>query len=79
MQDIHLQRKKGIPLIRTGMKVRFDPFLTIIGFGVDEMRHDVVGTVVAVYYEHKWFSVQYGKLRTSFKFCDIGDTVHICK
>ena len=66
-------------MIRTGMKVRFDPFGTDMGFAITEFRHEVVGTVVDVYYEHKWFSVQYGELRTSFKFCEIGDTVHICK
>ena len=66
-------------MIRVGQTVRFDPFATVLGFGVDEIRQEVVGTVVEVYYEHKWFSVQYGKLRTSFKFCDIGTRVHICK
>lgn len=66
-------------MIFVGQKVRFDPFATILGHGVDEMRHEVVGTVVAVYRKHKWFSVQYGNLRTSFKFCDIDDMVYFCK
>ena len=66
-------------MIKVGQKVKFDPFDTIRGYGVEVCHGEVVGTVVDVNYEHKWFSVQYGKLRTSFKFCDIDDKVHICK
>lgn len=66
-------------MIRVGQRVRFDPFATSLGFGVDLLREDVVGTVVEIYYEHKWFSVQYGNLRTSFKFCDIDNCVYFCK
>ena len=65
-------------MIQVGQKVRFDPFIYIAGFGVEEFRKYVTGTVVAVYPEHQWFSVQYGSLRTSFKFCDIDTRVTIC-
>ena len=65
--------------IRVGQKVRFDPFVHVFGFGVDELRYDVTGTVVEVFYEHKWFSVEYGdpKQRISYKFCDIGERVKV--
>jgi hypothetical protein len=62
-------------------KVQFDPFEEITGFGSDANRGNIVtGTVVMVNYEHKWFSVEYGnpKMRTSFKFCDIGEAVKVC-
>ena len=47
-------------MIVVGMKVRFDPFVTSYGYGISEMRSEVVGTVVEVYYNRQWFSVQYG-------------------
>ena len=63
--------------IAAGQKVRFDPFETVFGYGVGDLREMVTGTVVAVYPKHKWFSVVYGdrKQRISFKFCDIGGRV----
>ena len=65
--------------ISIGQKVRFDPFETAVGFGVDAVRGEVEGTVVEIFTEHKWFSVEYGdpKQRTSFKFCDIGERVMV--
>ena len=65
--------------ILVGQKVRFDPFEDLMGFGIDAGRSDVVGTVVEVHFEHKWFSVEYGypKQRISFKFCDIGERVNV--
>jgi hypothetical protein len=65
--------------VSIGQKVRFDPFETAIGYGVEACRCEVEGTVVEVYYEHKWFSVLYGdpKQRISFKFCDIGERVTV--
>jgi hypothetical protein len=65
--------------VRVGQKVRFDPFETSLGFGIDELRYEVEGTVVDVYPEHKWFSVVYGdpKQRISFKFFEIGERVMI--
>lgn len=63
--------------VTIGSKVRFDPFETVFGFGVDELRHEVTGTVVEIHKAHKWFSVEYGehKQRTSFNFADIGKSV----
>jgi hypothetical protein len=64
--------------IAPGRKVRFDPFETVSGYGVDTCRGMVTGTIVKVYPEHKWFSVAYGNpvQRISFKFCDIGERVN---
>ena len=63
--------------IQVGQKVRFDPFETVFGYGVDALRGMVTGTIVKVYPEHKWFSVAYGNptQRISFKFCDVGERV----
>lgn len=63
--------------VTIGSKVRFDPFALVMGYGVDELRHDVTGTVVEIHKEHHWFGVEYGepKQRTSFNFADIGKTV----
>ena len=63
--------------VEVGQKVRFDPFETATGYGVEACRGRVTGTVVDVYPEHKWFSVVFGKpqQRMSFKFCDIGERV----
>lgn len=61
-------------------KVQFDPFNGIRGPASSDVRKTVTGTVIAVYPAHKWFSVSYGrkyKVRTSFKFCDIGDGVEV--
>ena len=62
-------------------KVRFDPFREMTGFSSESNRGNfVTGTVVAVHYGHKWFSVEYGcpAMRTSFKFADIGSVVKVC-
>lgn len=63
--------------IAAGRKVQFDPFETATGYGIGDVRGLVTGTIVKVYPEHKWFSVEYGnpKQRISFKFCDIGERV----
>ncbi len=67
-------------MIVVGDTVQFDPFETMTGFASEDNKGNlVVGTIVYVNYEHKWFSVEYGnKQRTSFKFCDIGEAVKIC-
>ena len=66
-------------MITVGDKVRFDPFQHIAGQDINCLRGDVCGEVVEVNYKHKWFSVEYGypKLRTSFKFTDIGQDVKV--
>lgn len=70
-------------MVKVGQQVRFDPFEAITGFASEDVRGNLVtGTVVAVNYEHKWFSVEYVcggvKQRTSFKFCQIGKDVVFC-
>jgi hypothetical protein len=63
--------------IAAGRQVRFDPFAHVVGYGVDECRGMVTGTIAKVYPKHKWFSVVYGNplQRISFKFCDVGERV----
>lgn len=68
-------------MISVGQKVRFRPLAHIKCFGVVIKDDPVIGTVVMVNKKHSWFSVEYGEpaMRTSFKFVDIGDRVHIVK
>lgn len=67
-------------MIRVGQKVRFDPFGVIKCSNIGFYRGTVIGEVVEVNYAHKWFSVAYGnpKMRTSYKFCEIGSVVKVC-
>ena len=66
-------------MIQVGQKVRFDAFQHIKS-SIDRIKEITVGTVVYINERHKWFSVQYGEnQRISFKFCDIGQNVTICK
>ena len=67
-------------MIQIGQKVQFDPLAFVTGFcSMDNKGNLVTGTVVFVNKWGKWFSVEYGepKMRTSFKFCDIGKDVKI--
>lgn len=63
--------------ISVGQQVQFDPFETVCGYGVGDIRGLVTGTIVKVYPKHKWFSVAFGNplQRISFKFCDVGERV----
>ena len=68
-------------MITVGDRVKFDPFEEITGFASECIKGKLVtGTVVYINHEHKWFSVEYGKpkLRTSFKFWQIGKDVKVC-
>lgn len=68
--------------IKLGQAVRFDPFRDITGFASEGHRgRDVRGKVVYINEPHKWFSVEYGKpkMRTSFKFCDLGHGCQVVK
>ena len=70
-------------MIEVGQKVSFDPFDELTGFGSRDNKGNVVtGKVVLVNEPHKWFLVEYicgkAKLRTSFKFCDVGERVNVC-
>lgn len=62
--------------ITVGQEVCFDPFINITGFASEDCRGNyVIGKVVYVNQLHQWFSVDFDGQRTSFKFCDVGDTV----
>ena len=63
-------------------KVQFAPFRETTGFASEDNRCKIVtGTVVMINYANKGFSVEYDcggvKLRTSFKFFQIGKDVRI--
>ena len=63
--------------IRIGDKVYFDPFADAHNFyGCESLRGGVtVGIVDFINEKGHWFSVVYGKLRTSFFFSEIGKKV----
>lgn len=64
--------------IEVGQMVRFDPFQSITGFSSELNRGNYqTGKVVYVNQPHKWFQVEIDGQRTSFKFCDINESVHI--
>jgi hypothetical protein len=69
-------------MVTVDQRVRFDAFADAKA-STDKIAMMVTGTVYAVNYGHKVFHVVYNiggtKQRTSFKFCDIGSKVHICK
>lgn len=57
----------------------FDPFGYIQSFGSTDVKgKKVTGTVIYVNKPHKWFLVEYGDVRTSFKFWEVGTAVTIC-
>ena len=66
-------------MVKVGQTVQFDPSETLRGYGVEAIRGNVTGVVVAVNAEHHWFSVEYGKpkTRTSFHFSEIGQSVSL--
>ena len=64
-------------IVEVGQKVYFDPFQDVQhAYGVDALRGGVTeGTVDYINHRGGWFSVVYGKLRTSFFFSEIGKKV----
>ncbi len=65
-------------VIETGMKVRFDPFRDITGYGVEDMRGQVTGKVFYVNQKRGWFGVMYGPgLRTGYRLADVGSVVKV--
>lgn len=64
-------------IVEVGQKVYFDPFQDMQhAYGVDLLRGGVTeGTVDFINEKGHWFSVVYGKLRTSFFFHEIGKKV----
>lgn len=71
-------------MVVVGDKAKFDPYKGMRVAGAFPVRATLTGTVVEVYYDHGWFSVEYvdeegKKRRTSFNFVDIGKNVKVCK
>ena len=70
-------------MIKVGQKVKFNPFKGIQVTGFAALNVTGIGTVVEVYEDHRWFSVEYGeegaKKRIGFNFADIGVTVRVCR
>ena len=67
-------------IVVVGEKVRFNPTKCMSAkTDAFEQGKDVVGEIIEVNYNHKWFLVEYGcpALRISFKFCDIGELVKV--
>lgn len=64
-------------IVEVGQKVYFDPFQDVQhAYGVDYLRGGITeGTVDFINHRGRWFSVVYGKLRTSFFFNEIGKKV----
>lgn len=69
--------------VKVGTKVRFNPFRGIRLSGFVPNQDLVTGTVIELHEDHNWFAVEYElgneKLRTSFNYADIGETVKLCK
>ena len=71
-------------MVVVGDEVKFDPYKGLRVAGAFPIHVTLTGTVVEVYYDHRWFSVEYideegNKRRTSFNFNDIGKNVKVCK
>lgn len=69
-------------MIEVGQKVRLEPLKELTGFATKMNRKEAqVGTVIYVNRRHRWFLVEYfdRKLRTSFKFSQIGQDVELTK
>ena len=67
-------------MVKVGQKARFAPLAYVQSFGSNDCRGKyVTGTVVYVNEQNQWFSVEYNnpKLRTSFKFSQIGTDVKL--
>jgi len=64
-------------IVELGQKVYFDPFADVQhSYGVETLRGgETEGTVDFINEKGRWFSVVYGKLRTSFFFNEIGKKV----
>ena len=68
--------------IRVGTKVSFNAFdgLGLSNAFLAAQEDDVIGKIVCVHWDHKWFEVEYGNapaFRTGFNFTDIGHTIRI--
>ena len=65
-------------MINVGQKVRCRPYAGIRMLGFATSDEVVVGLVIYVNEDHRWFTVEYDDehhFRVCFNFSDIGDTV----
>lgn len=62
-------------MIKVGKKVRFDPYKGMSNHGATPIHCEVVGTIVYVHKDHRYFTAEYEtantKFKTSFKFDDV--------
>ena len=70
-------------MIQVGDSVKFKPFMGICVPGFGGTIITAIGTVIEIFEEHSWFSVEYElsgvKHRTSFHFADIGKYVEVLR
>ena len=62
--------------IKVGKKIRFDPYEGMRSYGIANVRGEVVGKIIDVYPEHRYFTAEYTvddekKFKISFKFDDV--------
>ena len=67
--------------LKIGQQVRFVPLKDVRVFGFEDDHSEKIGVVSYINIPHKWFLVEYDgigcKLRSGYKFCDIGLYVFI--
>ena len=65
-------------MVKVGQRVQCKPYAGMHTLGAGVADEVVVGVVLYVNKDHRWFTVEYDKdhhFRVSFKFDDLGDTV----
>ena len=67
--------------LKIGQKVRFIPLKDVRVFGFEDDKSEKTGVITYINVPHRWFLVEYDglgcKLRSGYKFSDIGLTVFI--
>ena len=67
--------------LKIGQKVRFSPLKDVRVFGFEDDKSEKTGVITYINVPHRWFLVEYDglgcKLRSGYKFSDIGLTVFI--
>ena len=67
--------------LKVGQKVRFIPLKDVRVFGFEDDKSEKTGVITYINVPHRWFLVEYDgvgcKLRSGYKFSDIGLTVFI--
>ena len=68
-------------MIEVGQLVKFKPFKGLCPTGMNSTDISYTGTVKYVNARNRWFSVEYGypRMRISFNFNDVGNTVKVVK